>query len=532
MRLLCIVLLVVSACGQPKQKTPASTLCTGGTPPQSGQPLLAVLPDMQLGGGYNSLLREAAGDCLSTDGATTLDGDVGGPTASFQLKLIEDANDLHTALNVSATAGIDAGPVDLSLGGGYVTDERNSKYSTYLVVDTAVTYMPRRLTRYRLSDDALALLQQDPAAFYRRCGDQFIASVTKGGMLRAIYRFDSLTEGQQRDIRGALGTSVTPTLDSTAQQTLQTILSNHHTELTVLRAGGEVLPFTPSTAEIIDMSRQFAAGVTQKTASPLFVSTKPYVEAENFPACAVLPDFAPTWRTMNALADEYNQASVARNTLARRLNMPGRLDSAECVQARQALTARLASLEEYLKTLQAKYAACRGAQPHCEFALSQRPDFALPVIPQECGPRCTSESGSTYVVDAWGYCTRCDYTGAPSIAHGTTGLFSTCAAMRPGSRVMGRLHAKISGVNTAGVGFGVQGDPAPNSCAVDRTHSDCWYQGEPAEFQLTHHARVPQSGVVSGYIDARYCQNGDALGSCLFADLTLTLCDEDAIDCR
>lgn len=516
--------------------------------PVSGQTVSWPLPSTtQIGGGWNSLLTNAAGNCIASAVTRTLDGVPAGRVESFKFYMVEEASHLRESLSLSASASYNSGIYSADATASYARDRHVSSYSTYLVLESSVRFPEQTLAHFAIEEDRLAILARSPSAFVGACGDHFVASVVRGGVFRVVFRFNGLSGRDRHEMSASLGGSAGFVSGSASMaSTLETFRSRYETSITVFRGGAPAAPFSGSLAELIDEGRRFVATVTPETAVPVEVGTKSYYNADNFPACAALPDYQDEFRAIDAVARAGDDARVAINDLTTRIAMGGRLVEPACDATLAAVNTRLADLRAYQLQLQHVFDACARVEQSC--VVPSPVDISMPRIPAECGPTCAVGDGATDASDSLGYCTRCEWRvpGPISVNHNSTGFNNACHFMRPHARTMARLRVSAASVDGHDIGrniwswmdvsLAMSGDGV-STCPVPGSDGTCTFSSARGGIYsigtLSNHVRA-LAGDSTAYIYAARCTSaGDQ--RCSFSNVVLQICDEsadEAIGCR
>jgi len=467
------------------------------------------------------------------------------------MELVKSATSLRQTLELSAAASYSAGVTKADASASFFRSDNITTDSVYLVLDVQVTYESAGLDSVTLTEDALSKLKRDPALFIASCGDQFVSSMKRGGLFRAVYQFVGVSENRKNEISAKFsGAYANWSANSSFKQALEQTSSRYETRLYVLQSGGTLNAVGMSPAELIEQASTF--GSTCADAYPIAIDTSPYYAATNFPAEARYPDITEQIDILGALSVDYDAVRIARNDVTQRLARPGRLDSPGCEGDKKKLADRKDELDEYLASASRKVAACQvvgpcGASAQCKKVLPV-PDLELPRLdnPKTCGPACTDGNGSSYESDDRGYCTRCTFQGMDQATQqeSADGLFgSTCKYMRRGADVVIRARGTVSARSCSPDGNyhtqlalqatsqpNVLGDANNNTCA-----SACAYNGEwmttPNDVVLEAHMSIggeaADSSMEAHILQFAGLDSGTSCAGTRYTDWEIDICDAD-----
>ncbi|MFA6105083.1 MAG: hypothetical protein WC725_00580 [Patescibacteria group bacterium] len=527
------------------------------------QNYLGAMPAILIGSGLSTLNGSIVDQCIKVTADTSPD-----PTTaqrSFKLTYAKDTSALRTALSLDANVEWSAGLSSVEASANYYNSQAIDSTSAYLVLDVNVQFPARVLSPADLTDQAIAKLNSDPEGFYAQCGDQFVSSITKGGLFRAVYKFSELSVKTKESLGITLSAnSGNWSGDASFKSDLAAAQKQYRTELQVFQQGGTftTVGLTPDQliAQAIDFgSISSSTPLTYANAYPVSVSTRSYYAASNFPNGKRFPDITAQLDEMQNMANYYEKARLLQNDLKNRLNHPGRLYDAGCDGDLSMFLNKQQEVDAFIKKMQQKAAACRvasqcGAASTACLAPINPIDFNLPVLNNmNCGPRCTNGVNSNFEFDRYGYCTRCRFTSFPqqTANPGNTGVpgitASECKYLRPGANTLVRYNGLVT-TDITGIITGTWIDvlleskslPNTNTCAAGSPscyyRTDLKFYDQPTvwDFTLSENISVgssaPDSGVKADLINA-HCQYGSSWTTCRFFNVKADICDEDGTDC-
>lgn len=319
-----------------------------------------VSPDhaIKVGSGFNSLNEQVAGDCMENSSLTTLSEDAtansgtnpGPATARNDVVItyLEDFRRLAQHLGVRAEAHVRFFFASLSGEAEYANSSDFSRHSSFLLATATLRKETERLRNYLIKPDALELLKNNPRAFFKRCGDQFVAGRIKGASFTAIVEIRDTTEDTRQTIRGKVGAGLS--LGSFGigasfekKRALEQALSRHELHYKVMSVG---LPASNPTTidEFIRVALNLQAKIDEsanKRESAIEFITRSYEIADNFPAGFSLPSLANQDRFLDRLADYHQETSIVLKDLESGVRYPRAPQCADFERRRQSIIGNL-----------------------------------------------------------------------------------------------------------------------------------------------------------------------------------------------
>ncbi len=158
-------------------------------------------------------------------------GAQGAPETRFELKFIEDTEELHDILSISGIVGANVKFLKkkipgFKLEGSYTNEKSVSKNSLNLVLKVKSNYGRQMLSdpEFLLAEKYQAMLDAgEYEKFEKYCGSHFVYMQRREGTVSAIFKIENVTEEEKRIIRAAVevGTPPTGSWDDTWEPTDQ-----------------------------------------------------------------------------------------------------------------------------------------------------------------------------------------------------------------------------------------------------------------------------------------------------------------------
>ncbi len=511
-----------------------------------------TLPSMTLGAGLNTLNGSVSDVCVEF---TPPNPASGGANRQFRLQFVEEHSQLKQALGISASASFKTGLYKGEASSNFLSTAEQTSDSAFLLLEVRVDFQPVSIPTATIKASALARIQSDPAGFVAQCGDRYIASITSGGLFRALYRFSGMSQRSRQELSTSLSAGGPNwTASASFQSAIERASSRYQTDVFVIQQGGSLQPVAVTPSDLIAQARAFGTvsdagvGLTFANATPVSVSTRSYYAASNFPSGARYPTPERQLRVLSELGPVYDLARVARADIDARLRRPGRLDTPSCSGDRQRLVSQRDAINSWIREADTVADACRvlsacGPSANCK-GPSTMPPSELPRLsdPVNCGPACTDGNGSTYESDSRGYCTRCTFaarSAQPGVINEAPGVLpAACKYMRPGADVVVRATGQVaipsntgqagdalfwlqmtSGANVARACMQMAG----NACAFSDSSTAWGTTARP--FSLTDNIYV--GGDVNVSLYQYRCYGVGGASTCDYRNVTYDVCDAD-----
>ncbi len=157
--------------------------------------------------GYNRVVDRPVGrNCvLPRAGALDVaDFRAGGDMIQTDLKYITTRRELEQALDIDAAAKIKVGPLGGGADLGISRTFKTSDKTVSILLRARHVYTVINQERHHLTDEALAMLEADPAEFVRACGTDYIAGVAHGAELLVLVQIEGATLQKKLEIQSKL----------------------------------------------------------------------------------------------------------------------------------------------------------------------------------------------------------------------------------------------------------------------------------------------------------------------------------------
>lgn len=211
----------------------------------------------------------------------------------YDYKFVENTEQLHSALSVSATTGYGVPAAGGTARLQLLQEASMSRTKAYVLFRMTVLSRKDALVDYRLHSAALGQMSK-PLDFYAKYGDSFVSSITYGGELLALLEFSSADQLSSEALRAAVSLRIgRANADADFASSLKTLTSGFSVYVRYRQAGGSlasqgIVVTTP--AQIVARATAFPKEVADSptTADPLFAELKDYSVVENLPTGVVL----------------------------------------------------------------------------------------------------------------------------------------------------------------------------------------------------------------------------------------------------
>jgi hypothetical protein len=254
------------------------------------------------GRGYNSLSGQKSGYCVLNKEPRTLIPNNNGQKVYFEMSKISSSSELIKKLSLEASANIKFGIGDIGGKASFANESKINSYSIYLLIKIEVRNVAQSFENdIDLKPQAYQLLEKYPEVFFKRCGDEFVESITTGAEFYALLEIETKSQEDQKSVNAALkGTfSVVFTADHQFSYNLLKILKDFSTKLRIYQAGGvngdkfkthridgtviEEIRLPQDPDELIAYAAGFSSKVTVENSQPIFATTTRYDQLLNIP---------------------------------------------------------------------------------------------------------------------------------------------------------------------------------------------------------------------------------------------------------
>lgn len=322
---LCTLLLAACATASPTPDAPSSQPEPAGVDPslvlasRGGSTHPASGTTAILGRGFDSLQGEVLGDCVASAKAISFAGanDHAGATSDLVVRYARTREELANALGVSVEASASFGFFGASARAKWAHRDDITSDTSFLVISNEVVNDTQSLETYRLSDSAEAVLREGGVdAFYRMCGDQFIAARVTGGSLHVVVEIRNASQSFSKQMSAGAGVkawvfSASGEMTEEAKRALAS--EEHHIE--VFQSGG--LGHPERLQQLVSFAygfRSLVTGANAKHAAPISFVTAPYSVVATATQINI-PSLTQQRRRLTELAVWHGDAKTRRRDL-------------------------------------------------------------------------------------------------------------------------------------------------------------------------------------------------------------------------
>jgi hypothetical protein len=334
-------------------------------------PLRLRTDQLDLGQGFNSATGDAGGLVVQYDGEPeeliTASGGKG-QDISYKVEHLTTTQDVFRSLSLSAAASFGIGIFSSEASVEFLTTTRQSRFSTYLLIELSVRNPTEFLRNYRLSAEAKQLVLNDPEQFFRFCGDTFVSGRVTGGSLFAIAEYSTDYYSTFESLNATISLKVAGYGSGNAKMSDLLSIQETNTRSRLLIAAKGGLQIIPNIAELDQAFLEFPKAVGTDAVQRCLIE----VILSSYDVVGELPHqfprsqfFAIQRFNMHALAilvDDYERLKAHYKAVIRKpwkyvITPPSPSD-------------RLASISATLATLYAEVEMIRQNPTHCIDALT------------------------------------------------------------------------------------------------------------------------------------------------------------------
>lgn len=170
---------------------------------------------MKPGVGFESILGDVRGECLTYDGLEQLGNS---QEAVYSVKLVESFRDLTGQLGVSSATQVKYATTDGSNDASRLTKFALgttfsvNRYSVFVVVSARIRNETKTLKNPKVKDNIRTQLEANPAqniqAFRDQCGDAYMTGFSTGGEFHAVIEIKAESDAVLASLKGQYGTQV------------------------------------------------------------------------------------------------------------------------------------------------------------------------------------------------------------------------------------------------------------------------------------------------------------------------------------
>lgn len=290
---------------------------------------------------------------------------MGSPTqlTTWTVEQMESIQELeHRALgNASARAmwGLFSASGQLQ----FLNSKHYSSHNLTLIVDVqTLNSSPTLIRDIRLTSNAKELLERDPPAFFKRCGDSYVYSVQTGSKLLGIFHVSTTSRRDKEELAAALSGSYGPIAGSAEFETkIAKKLSGRRMKVEAVRTGGNGTPLPLTLKQLLSAAENFPR-TTRNSAAAFSMALRGYETVATFPRRQADDSvLATAWSASRELQSRIRNLGYAL----------GHQAEFACLNTKK-LRAQLAEQETRLANLRASAIKClNGSAEACKTAESE-----------------------------------------------------------------------------------------------------------------------------------------------------------------
>lgn len=325
-------------------------------------------PLMDFGNGLDDLNGNVRGKGV-TYSAPSADGEFGGQTVSFQLKIAETTDDLKKSMGIDVSV---SGSYDLFSGSekfSFAEQSNFHSYSIFLVAGITVANPPTVIENETLTASANQLLAAGNSDRFRQeFGDLYVKEITSGGELWAILEFVTRSDSDKVDISNRLSAGLSfgiGGVDASVGFTdaIQKTTQNMQISVNVFQRGGagESAKMSISLTELVEKITSFPVAVK---ASPVryTASLQDYLALD----LPLPPNFIQIQAAKDILAKFIQDRSLLLQFLSDVDYVEAHADQFEPYDA-SALTAYVTKVTDSLNAITSAASTCANDITKCQF---------------------------------------------------------------------------------------------------------------------------------------------------------------------
>jgi hypothetical protein len=264
---------------------------------------------------------------------------------NVMITYLEDYRRLGETLGVTASARARFFVFSASAEVGYANSSDFSRNSSFLIATATMRKETERLQQYRLKADAIALLRANPRAFFRRCGNQFVAGRIKGASFTAVVEVRDTTEETKSAVRGKVGAGLSlggfgaeASVEGT--KALEQALARHELHYKVGLPADNPTSIDGFIRTALSLQGKIDESANKREAAIEFV-TQSYDVADNFPDRVNLPSLVAQDQFLERLAGFHQETAIALKDLDRGIMYPKQRPCDNSERRRQGIIANL-----------------------------------------------------------------------------------------------------------------------------------------------------------------------------------------------
>lgn len=278
---------------------------------------------IDIGVGFDTLRVEPAASAISAENVKLDQGT--GQRVTYYLELIQDEHEFREKLHISVSASLKGlagrGSARLDL----YQDTDIHSFDVFLLAHVSVVNGTRSVANPQFNSLARQMYDHTPggskrANFVRQYGDTFVASVTYGGELFALFQFSaSSAESRQQIISGISGSlgGLTNSFKASVdfERSVVEITKHQFTKLTITRNGGIGPLPPPDLQSLLEAIRKFPDAVAAPNDVQLAFFTQRYARVPTGSSSIIDTEAVDAQRAFDGLADARDALEQRRSDL-------------------------------------------------------------------------------------------------------------------------------------------------------------------------------------------------------------------------
>ncbi|MFC1984301.1 GON domain-containing protein [Chloroflexota bacterium] len=209
---------------------------------------------MRWGVGFDSIAMNICAGALDLD-FDNMDNEIkqeGDRKTTFTMTIIKSQTELRNTLGISTNAALDIGVYKASAEGSYAKRQVKNAYSVYAIVAVEVLGPSYNIKddRIKLTPAAQELYDNDYVNFQKIYGDQYLQTITTGGMYRAVIEIRTSSQAEQNEVYskvGGGGPSVN--IENKVGSTVKSFSEKYAMTITEFQRSGDATKAIPVTVE-------------------------------------------------------------------------------------------------------------------------------------------------------------------------------------------------------------------------------------------------------------------------------------------
>ncbi|MFO0666617.1 MAG: hypothetical protein U0174_21860 [Polyangiaceae bacterium] len=160
---------------------------------------------IRLASGYDSLFDVKKNDCVK--GVESRPPLVGQPTAQTTIKQIRSDSELSKELGIDVAVSVKVPTVSVQASTSLMKSYKNSATTLYYLIQATQSYAVSQNGDVALQNSALSDLSRRPSAFFTKCGDKFVSSITFQARIFAFVSFKTSSVERASSLQASISGS-------------------------------------------------------------------------------------------------------------------------------------------------------------------------------------------------------------------------------------------------------------------------------------------------------------------------------------